>query len=133
MGIQLTSHFSKAEALEQQDEESSEDDIIIPSSHRKRRVPADTDDSVEDIPRPHRRLKRKAESSPIVLSDSEDAEESVVSSPVKRRRRVADSETPQTPRDSTDQDQLDIQEDLKDLQDSGTASRVFAKSRYMIS
>lgn len=133
MEIQSTSQLSKAEAMEQQDEESSENDIIIPSSHRKRRAPADADDSVEDIPRSCRRLKRKAESSPIVLSGSEDSEEPVVSSPVKRRRRVADSETPQTPRDSTDQDQLEIEEDLKDLQDSGKACRIFAKVRCMIS
>lgn len=84
---------------------------------------APPDDSVEEIPRPRRRLKRKAESSPVVLSDSEDSEGPVLSSPVKRRRRAAEPETPQTPQDNADQDQLDIEEDLKDLQDSGTADR----------
>lgn len=90
---------------------------------------ADADDSVGGIPRPRRRLKRKAESSPVVLSDSEDSEEPVLSSPVKRRRRVADPETPQTPQDSADQDQLDIEEDLRDLQDSGTVLKDFRTTR----
>lgn len=135
------------------EEESSDDDIVVPSSHRKRRAPtetdvsatspaeaskrstrkskrnvpskhdADADDSVEEISRPRRRLKRKAESSPIVLSNSDESEEPVPSSPVKRRRRAADPETPQTSQDGARRDQMDIEEDLRDLQDSGTTRK----------
>lgn len=142
-------HLSK-QAYE---EESSDDDIVVPSSHRKRRAPtetdvsatspaeaskrstrkskrnvpskhdADADDSVEEISRPRRRLKRKAESSPIVLSNSDESEEPVPSSPVKRRRRAADPETPQTSQDGARRDQMDIEEDLRDLQDSGTTRK----------
>ncbi|KAJ5578203.1 uncharacterized protein N7459_007167 [Penicillium hispanicum] len=74
-------------------------------------------DSVE-IARPRGTLKRKAESSPIVLSDSDDSEEPVVSSPVKRRRWAQDPESPRTPRPGANQDELDIEEDVRDLQDS---------------
>ena len=77
-------------------------------------------DPVEETPRPRRRLKRKADSSPIVLSDPDDSDEPVLSSPVKRRRLETVSELPETPRASADQDRLDIEEDVKDLQDSGT-------------
>jgi hypothetical protein len=69
--------------------------------------------------RPRRKLKRKAESSPIVLSDSEDSDEPVLSSPIKRHKRAANTETPQTPHSSADRDRLEIEEDLEDLQDSG--------------
>ncbi|KAJ5314239.1 uncharacterized protein N7443_001123 [Penicillium atrosanguineum] len=134
--------IGKAQAATQNEEESSDDDLIIPSSQRKRRVVPDlstiamsppkskpkksrqasklaNNEIVEEISRPRRRLKRKAESSPaIVLSDSDESEDPVISSPVKRRRHLPDPETPQTPRSSEDQDDLDIQEDLRDLQDS---------------
>lgn len=79
----------------------------------------EANDFAEETLRPRRRLKRKAESSPIVLSDLEDSEEPVVSSPVKRRRPVLEPEAPRTPRTSAKQDKLDIEEDLRDLQDSG--------------
>lgn len=83
---------------------------------------AETNESQDETPRPLRRLKRKAESSPIVLSDSDDSEEPVLSSPVKRRGRIADIELPETPRGGTHQHNLDIEEDLKDLEDSGTVN-----------
>ncbi|KAJ5682385.1 hypothetical protein N7462_005550 [Penicillium macrosclerotiorum] len=75
-------------------------------------------DSEEELIQPRRRLKRKAEMSPVALSDSEDSDELVVSSPVKRRKRNLTTETPQTPHSSANQDQLDIEEDLRDLEDS---------------
>ncbi|OOQ82946.1 putative transcription factor IIIc-like protein [Penicillium brasilianum] len=70
-----------------------------------------------DIVQPRRRLKRKAERSSVILSDSDDSEP-VVSSPVKRRRRVSPTETPQTPHSSVDKDQQELEDDVKDLQDS---------------
>lgn len=79
-----------------------------------------TEDSDSEVtPRPRRKLKRKAESSPVVTLDSDDSDEPIVSSPVKRRRPARDTEMPVTPRSSAKQDDLDIEEDLKDLQDSG--------------
>jgi len=75
-----------------------------------------------ETPRPRRKLKRKAESSPVINLDSDDSEDPVMSSPVKRKRLIAGPRTPETPRDNSDQDQLDIEEDVRDLQDSGTYS-----------
>lgn len=88
-----------------------------------------------------RRLKRKADNAPIVLSDSDkplvsspakrlrrgpkgdsepsDPDKPLVSSPTKRLRRGSKSESPQTPRAKMDKDQEEIDEDVKDLQDSG--------------
>ncbi|CAL5871149.1 uncharacterized protein PFLUO_LOCUS5395 [Penicillium psychrofluorescens] len=116
------------------DSASSEDDIVAPSTQKRKKHPPfdvateikslhSTDksamsDSKETGSQTRRKLKRKAESSPIVLSDSEDSDEPVLSSPMKRRRRAADTETPQTPHSSADRDRLDIEEDLEDLQDS---------------
>lgn len=76
-------------------------------------------DDLQETPRPRRKLKRKAESSPVITIDSDDSEEPVVSSPVKRQRHLVDAESPRTPRSSAQQDEMDIEEDLKDLQDSG--------------
>ncbi|KAJ5664126.1 hypothetical protein N7507_004857 [Penicillium longicatenatum] len=120
-------------------DESSDDEIILPSAQkRKRSAPvveiinskeykkksqsratssAQPPDPIE-TPRPRRKLKRKAESSPVINLDSEDSEEPVMSSPIKRKRSIAGPKTPETPRDSSDQDQLDIEEDVRDLQDS---------------
>lgn len=88
----------------------------------------EANDLAEETLRPRRRLKRKAESSPIVLSDLEDSEEPVVSSPVKRRRPALESEAPRTPRTGRKQDQLDIEEDLRDLQDSGMIQDTYEMS-----
>lgn len=63
-----------------------------------------------------RRLKRKADHVAIVLSDSDNP---LVSSPAKRLRRKSRTESPQTPRAKPDKDQEEIDEDVKDLQDSG--------------
>ncbi|KAJ5832137.1 hypothetical protein N7474_000448 [Penicillium riverlandense] len=128
------------------DSASSEDDIVVPSTQkRKRRLPSTAEigtralhatdkpamsDSKDPGSRTRRKLKRKAESSPIVLSDSEDSDEPVLSSPIKRRRRAADTETPQTPHSSADRDRLDIEEDLEDLQDSGMFCFIILHSSF---
>ena len=77
-------------------------------------------DSVEEVTCPRRQLKRKAEHSPVVPSESDTLEEPVISSSTKRRRRAQSSEPPQTPRLGAAQDKLDIEEDIRDLQGSGT-------------
>ncbi|KAF3398206.1 hypothetical protein F1880_005968 [Penicillium rolfsii] len=85
-----------------------------------RNVVVNLDSSSEDegdIIQPRRRLKRKAERSSVVLSDSDDSEP-VVSSPVKRRRRASPTETPRTPHSSVDREQQEIEDDMRDLQDS---------------
>ncbi|KAJ5917639.1 hypothetical protein N7466_011193 [Penicillium verhagenii] len=91
------------------DSSDSEQPVITPSAQ-----PVDE----EETPRQRRRLKRKAESSPVINLDSDDSEEPVMSSPVKRKRLIAGPRTPETPRGSGNQDDMDIEEDVKDLEDS---------------
>ena len=131
-------------------ESSSEDEIVAPGSLQRARrttnpdlaimksskptkspqLPSGSpgnaisiDPSDEDKPgliRPCRRLKRKAERSSVVLSDSDS--EPVVSSPVKRRRRVSPTETPRTPHTGANRSQQEVEDDVKDLEDSGTVN-----------
>lgn len=128
-----------------QQEDSSEDEIVVPGSLQRARRAANVDfaimkptkspqlplgspenaNSVDssgedegDIVQPRRRLKRKAERSSVVLRDSDDSEP-VVSSPIKRRRRASPTETPRTPHSSANQDQRELEDDVRDLQDSG--------------
>lgn len=81
----------------------------------------ETSDAEEIVTRPTRRLrrgvaqKRKA----IVEDESDESEEEPIVSPTKRRKRNEDIEEPKTPRQTSEQDRLDLEEDLKDLQDSG--------------
>lgn len=129
---------------------SSSDEIVVLSSQKKKRPPpvaveiplpdflkdpkhtkkgcTETSDSDEAILQPRRKLKRKPASPLIVPSDSDKSEEPVASSPAKRRRSTmeVDADVPQTPRTTTQQgqDQIDIEEDLEDLQDSGTVRSV---------
>lgn len=106
------------------------------SQRRREPSPNQSDEQIEETPRPRRKLKRKAETpqahgrvkreteSPQVTQlDSDDSEEPVLSSPIKRRRTAVDSEPPETPRASAGQDELDIEEDVRDLKDSGTCSK----------
>lgn len=91
----------------------------LPSGSPKVVINLDSSEEDEgDIVQPRRRLKRKAERSSVILSDSDDSEP-VVSSPVKRRRRASPTETPRTPHSSVDKDQQEIEDDMRDLQDSG--------------
>ncbi|KAJ5752931.1 hypothetical protein N7520_009848 [Penicillium odoratum] len=123
--------------------DSSEDEIIVPSAQKRKRSavmveiagmspeaeklkdrkprlrassPAQPVEQVQ-TPRLRRKLKRKAESSPVINLDSDISEEPVMSSPVKRKRMTG-PKTPEISRGSDDQDQLDIEEDVRDLQDS---------------
>ena len=89
--------------------------------------------------RPRRKLRRGAASKPVVLDDDDEEEyhasrnpeksgeekeeeeddddEPIIATPAKRKRNIV-TEDPQTPRRGSDQDQIDIEEDLEDLQDS---------------
>ncbi|CAG8146667.1 unnamed protein product [Penicillium olsonii] len=84
-----------------EDEDEDEDDdneVVAPSTARKRRA-----------------------RSAITLSQNDDSDGPVASSPMKRLRRGHDTENaqaPETPRRASKQDKLDIEEDLEDLQDS---------------
>lgn len=84
----------------------------------------ETSDADEIVTRPtSRRLKRGAAANTafVAKGDSEESDSDiVVTSPAKRRRRDSGSEVPRTPRRTTEQDRLDLEEDLKALQDSGT-------------
>lgn len=73
---------------------------------------------------PRRRLRRgAADATPIVVEeDSEDSDEPIRSSPIKRRKPNINSDAPETPRRNSDQERLDLEEDLEVLQDSGRIS-----------
>lgn len=88
---------------------------------------AETSDADELVTRPTSRKRRAAEPSAnfVVDDDSDDSDDVVVSSPAKRRRRENVSEEPRTPRKTSEQDRLDLEEDLRDFEDSGTID--FAK------
>jgi hypothetical protein len=90
----------------------------LPSGSPENVINIESSSEEGDIVQPRRRLKRKADRSSVILSDSDDSEP-VVSSPVKRRRRASPMETPRTPYSSTDQDQQELEDDVRDLQDSG--------------
>ncbi|KAF7594710.1 hypothetical protein BBP40_008603 [Aspergillus hancockii] len=124
--------------------QESESDEDIPTSVRKARVrqdlkrkrsqpPPDTEHSFprdpsqsvksEDsdadniVARPRRKLRRGPAPQPTIVLDDESDEEPV-SSPAKGRKNDASVQLPQTPERNMDQDELDLQEDLEDLQDS---------------
>ncbi|GIK04458.1 hypothetical protein Aspvir_008541 [Aspergillus viridinutans] len=80
-----------------------------------------SDQSDEDmVIQPRRRLRRgAADVKPIVVEeDSEDSDEPIRSSPIKRRKRNINSDPPRTPRRHSEQEKLDLEEDLEVLQDS---------------
>lgn len=84
-----------------------------------------SDESDEDLViQPRRRLRRgAADARPIVVEEgSEDSDEPIRSSPMKRRKRNINSDPPKTPRRNSDQERLDLEEDLEALQDSGRIS-----------
>ncbi|KAF7170368.1 hypothetical protein CNMCM5623_002791 [Aspergillus felis] len=81
-----------------------------------------SDQSDEDmVIQPRRRLRRgTADVKPIVVEeDSEGSDEPIRSSPIKRRKRNISSDHPRTPRRQSEQEKLDLEEDLEVLQDSG--------------
>jgi hypothetical protein len=53
-------------------------------------------------------------------NDGFESEDIVAPSPRKRRKRDLEAEIPQTPRRRSEQDKLDLEEDLEDLRDSGS-------------
>ncbi|KAL5356846.1 hypothetical protein BJX96DRAFT_143490 [Aspergillus floccosus] len=119
--IQGSAHKIKERQLFKR-KRSSSPKAIDSSPPKPSKTAASGDSDAEDIvTRPGRKLRRGAATQPkIVLDDTseESEEEPVRSSPVKRRRLLRSSEVPQTPRRELDQDQLDLEEDLEDLQDS---------------
>ncbi|KAJ9297368.1 hypothetical protein DTO271G3_4661 [Paecilomyces variotii] len=66
-----------------------------------------------------RRLKRgAAPSTAFPVDDSDDSDDVILSSPAKRRRLDNGPEALRTRRQTSDQDRLDLEEDLEDLKDS---------------
>jgi hypothetical protein len=116
----------------------SDSDEPVASSAVKRRKPApgrepsnsplaaiEDDDEDEIVPPSTARKLRETPMASFEVSD--DSDEPVPSSPRKRLRRGNEKEksaTPQTPRQTSKQAKLDIEEDLEDLQDSGKSRRV---------
>lgn len=76
-------------------------------------------DADEVVPASRRKLRRGVAPQPAIAADDSDSEEELVISPKKRRTRNASPDVPQTPRRELKQDELDIEEDLQALQDSG--------------
>lgn len=139
---------AKVQIVQPKQESSSEDEIVAPGSLQRARRAANpdlaimklskptkspqflsgspgnaisvdsSDESESDLVQPRRRLKRKAECSSVALGDSDDSEP-VVSSPVKRRRRVSPTEAPRTPHAGANRSQQELEDDVKDLEDSG--------------
>ncbi|PYI08599.1 transcription factor IIIc-like protein [Aspergillus sclerotiicarbonarius CBS 121057] len=90
-----------------------------PSPTPQNAAATEESDADEVVPMSRRKLRRGMAPQPaIVVDDVGSEEEPVLSSPIKRRRRNVSSDVPQTPRRTLGQDELDIEEDLEDLQDS---------------
>ncbi|EPS25833.1 hypothetical protein PDE_00769 [Penicillium oxalicum 114-2] len=92
----------------------------LPSSSTTDAIRIESSDGEGDeheIVKPRRRLKRKADRSSVVLSDSDESDP-VVSSPAKRQRRIPRVQSPETPHSSKNQDQQEIEDDVRDLEDS---------------
>ncbi|KAL1969273.1 hypothetical protein VTN77DRAFT_9465 [Rasamsonia byssochlamydoides] len=82
---------------------------------------AETSDADELVTRPTSRKRKAAEPSAtfVVDDDSDNSDDVIVSSPAKRRRRENVAEAaPRTPRKTSEQERLELEEDLRDLQDS---------------
>lgn len=118
--------------------DGSESPILAASSSRTRRSAQhlsdeeslETTEEEEIVTRPtSRRRKRGAASSTAFpvddLDDLDESEDLIVSSPAKRRRLYSGAEALRTPRQTTEQDRLDLEEDLEDLKDSGDSSPLF--------
>lgn len=82
---------------------------------------SDESDADEVVARPRRKLRRGGAPQPIVVDD--DSEEQEV-----RAGASHSPDIPHTPRRDSAQDRIDLDEDLEDLQDSGTTHSV---SKYL--
>ena len=103
-----------------EDEESDPKEVINPPRRKLRRgaaskpVVLDDDDEEEDHAS---RKPEKSEEEKEEEENDDDDDEPIIATPAKRKRNIV-TEDPQTPRRGSDQDQIDIEEDLEDLQDS---------------
>lgn len=105
-----------------------------PSVHQPSEQDSATSDEEDMVTRPTpRRLKRgAAPSTALSVDDSDDSDDIILSSPAKRRRLDNEPEALRTPRQASDQDRLDLEEDLEDLKDSGNAIPLVHKVAYDI-
>ncbi|OJJ49806.1 hypothetical protein ASPZODRAFT_128336 [Penicilliopsis zonata CBS 506.65] len=82
----------------------------------------ETSDADELVTQPRKRRRqttqRTAASVDVEGEEEEVEEDPIVSSPAKRILRRGVSDVPRTPRRTSDQERLDLKEDLEDLQDS---------------
>lgn len=98
-------------------EESDENEIITKPSFQTKCDTSERDDEI--ITNPGGKLRRGAAPKPAIELDSDSEEEPVASSPAKRRKRNMASDILQTPRRNSNQHNIDLEEDLEDLRDSG--------------
>jgi hypothetical protein len=89
------------------EETSDSDDLVSRPLRQKQKGPALKSDFVVD--------------DHVRLEDSED--DLVIASPRKRRKRDSAVKSPHTPQKDSEQERIDLEEDLQALQDSGIAHR----------
>ncbi|GAD95100.1 conserved hypothetical protein [Paecilomyces variotii No. 5] len=77
-----------------------------------------SDEDVVTRPTPRRLKRGSAPTTALSVDDSDDSDDIILSSPAKRRRLDNGPEGLRTPRQTSDQDRLDLEEDLEDLKDS---------------
>lgn len=76
---------------------------------------SDESDADEVVARPRRKLRRGGAPQPIVVDDDSSEDQEI------RAGTSNSPDIPHTPRRDSAQDRIDLDEDLEDLQDSGTA------------
>ncbi|KAF3402494.1 hypothetical protein DPV78_003971 [Talaromyces pinophilus] len=122
-------------------EDSDVNELASPGTHRKRRGPkpkqksppvielddSDADSDVVITSHKRKKLKQNDQPSPDQGDDGEDSDDDVIAPTPSRRgfrkspRKSADTgseELPKTPRKYSQQDELDLEEDLEDLRDT---------------
>lgn len=123
-----SSSSSEEESERNQSDESDADEVVSRPRRKLRRGGASklpvviNDDDDEDNHAEHKSNDSKEEDGEDEDDDdddNDDEDEPVVVTPARRKRNMASEENPQTPKRDSDQDKIDIEEDLEDLQDSG--------------
>lgn len=134
-------------------EESDANELASPGTHRKRRGPRlkqkspsvvvldDSDADSDVIITNHKRKKRKHNDQPSLdQGDDGDDSDDVIIAPTPSRRgfrkspqksvATSSEEAPKTPKKYSQQDELDLEEDLEDLRDTGENYKLQNRKPY---